>query len=115
VQLAGARATDTALREAQVSQDEILAAMERANVRPAIIFAYQRTGMWITEINRTVHSEEELAAWDGAIDKYQQQHPEEENAEDGQYEESTGDQCAMAEDPPGGQEADEGEAGRRSE
>ncbi len=69
--LAAAAATQVPVEAAEFSQDETAAAMGRAGVWPAVIHAYKKTGLWITEINRAVHSPEDLAAWDSAIDEYE--------------------------------------------
>ena len=71
VPLAAAATTQVPVEAVESSQDEIAAAMERAGVRPAVVRAYKKTGLWITEINRGVHSLEDLAAWDSAIDEYE--------------------------------------------
>lgn len=69
VPLAAAATTQVPVEAVKFSQDETAAAMERAGVRPVVIHAYRKTGLWITEINRAVHSPEDLAAWDSAIDE----------------------------------------------
>lgn len=48
----------------------IIAAMEAAGVGAAIIHAYRRTGMLVTEHNVTHCSREELRRWQAALEEY---------------------------------------------
>jgi hypothetical protein len=67
--LAGATIHDVAGTQTG-NKEVVVAAMRNAGVRPAIIYAYEQTGLWITELNRPMQMPENLAAWDAAIDEY---------------------------------------------
>lgn len=41
---------------------------------PALIYAHEKTGWHITEENRFLLSDEDLAEWDAAIEEYQRKH-----------------------------------------
>lgn len=49
-------------------------AMEDAGVPPEFIYAYQQTGLIVTEENRHVLDAEDLAEWNDAIDRYLRLH-----------------------------------------
>jgi len=108
--MAAAQATQMTT-EVSVHEDEIVGAMVRARVRPAIIHAYKRTGLWITEVNRAVHSEEDLAAWDAAIDEYEQEHQKEPVDERDTIDTGVdpSDRCGLDEVPPIREETGEGQ------
>ena len=57
------------LSESEVDEAMLLVLRE-ANVRPEIIYAYQKTGRLVTEENAQLLSAEELAEWDAAVDEY---------------------------------------------
>jgi len=61
-----------------ISESEVDEAMLRvlreANVRPEIIYAYQKTGRIVTEETARLLSAEELAEWNAAVDEYRRQH-----------------------------------------
>jgi hypothetical protein len=46
-------------------------AMKEAGIDPALIYAYEQTGRLVTEDNRRLLSEADLAEWDAAIEEYQ--------------------------------------------
>ena len=48
--------------------------MKTAGIDPAIIYAYEQTGLLVTEGHEDVFSDEDLAAWDAAIETYEAQH-----------------------------------------
>ena len=50
----------------------IIAAMEAAGVGAAIIHAYRRTGMLVTEHNVTSRSEDDLRRWRAAVEEYEE-------------------------------------------
>lgn len=66
-----------------VSEDELarqcVEAMRVAGVRPEIIYAYQKTGLILTEQNLDLATTRDVDEWDDAIDEYfeQQEHPPE--------------------------------------
>jgi hypothetical protein len=51
----------------------MIAAMEAAGVGPAIIHAYRRTGIFITEHNVAARSRDELQRWQAALDEYDEE------------------------------------------
>jgi hypothetical protein len=44
--------------------------MQRAGIDPALIYAYRKTGLMVTEDNKSLLSERDLAEWNAAIDEY---------------------------------------------
>jgi hypothetical protein len=48
----------------------VVEAMVASGVSPAIVYAYQQTGMLVTEENWSLLSAEELAEWDAALARY---------------------------------------------
>ena len=48
--------------------------MKAAGVDPAIIYAFEETGMLVSEENQHLISDEDLAEWQAAIEKYHAQH-----------------------------------------
>lgn len=70
---------DPAAEELRPINDEVvdqlfLEAMHRAQVDPAIIYAYQKTGRIVTRENRRFLSREDLAEWRGAIAEWRHLH-----------------------------------------
>ena len=57
------------LSESEVDEAMLLVLRE-ANVRPEIIYAYQKTGRLVTEENAQLLSTDEIAEWDAAVDEY---------------------------------------------
>jgi hypothetical protein len=49
-------------------------AMKDAGLDPAIIYAYEKTGRLVTEVNQQLLSEADLAEWDAAIEEYEAKH-----------------------------------------
>jgi len=49
-------------------------AMQRAGLDPALIYAYKKTGLIVTERNQSLLSEGDLAEWYAAIDEYDAGH-----------------------------------------
>lgn len=45
--------------------------MKEAGMDPAIIYAFEKTGLLVTEQNQHLISEEDLAEWGAAIDEYE--------------------------------------------
>ena len=72
--LAGAAVTDVPDEAADNGRKGAIEAMQRAGVRPAIVHAYEKTGLWITDVNRGVQSAKDLDAWDSAIDEHNAAH-----------------------------------------
>jgi hypothetical protein len=50
--------------------EAMLLVLREANVRPEILYAYQKTGRLVTEENARLISAEDLAEWDAAVDEY---------------------------------------------
>ncbi len=46
-------------------------AMKKAGLDPAIIYAFEKTGLLVTEENQHLLSEKDLAEWEAAIDAYE--------------------------------------------
>jgi hypothetical protein len=49
-------------------------AMKEAGIDPALIYAYEQTGRLVTEDNRRLLSEADLAEWDAPIEEYEPRH-----------------------------------------
>lgn len=56
------------------AREATVESMLRMGVEPAKIHAYRKTGLWIVPQNRVVHTPEELAGWDAAIQEYEDGH-----------------------------------------
>lgn len=71
-------ATPRILTGDNISESEVdeamLLVLREANVRPEIIYAYQKTGRLVTEENAGFLGEHELAEWNGAVDEYRRRH-----------------------------------------
>ena len=52
-------------------------AMKQAGLHPAIIYAYEKTGLIVTEQNQHLLSENDLAEWEAAIQEYETRQEEE--------------------------------------
>jgi len=61
-------------------QDAVVAAMTNAGVHPATIYAYKKTGLFLTEASLTSHSAEDAKLWSDAVMEYTENHGE--NADD---------------------------------
>jgi len=61
-------------------------AMEQAGIDPAVIFAFEQTGLIITEENQHLVSDRDRAEWEAAVLKYRARHCDatEEDEEDGE-------------------------------
>ena len=53
---------------------ETVAAMKKANWRPELIHAYERTGRIVTQENMQHLTEEELDEWNDAVNEYLELH-----------------------------------------
>lgn len=56
---------------------EMAETMRKAGIRPALIYATEKTGLIVTEENRNLIPDIDLTEWQAAIDEYYEQHPEE--------------------------------------
>ena len=45
--------------------------MKRANIDPAKIYAFEKTGRLVTEDNQGILTEADLLEWEAAIDEYE--------------------------------------------
>jgi len=54
----------------EVVDQHMLEAMHKAGVRPALIYAYQKTGRLVTRENRTYLTRAELKEWNDAVDEW---------------------------------------------
>jgi hypothetical protein len=52
-------------------EHEMVQAMKAANLDPAFIYAFEKTGLLVTEQNQHLLSDQDLAEWQAAIDEYQ--------------------------------------------
>ena len=59
---------------AALFQEVVNVARKEANIRPALVYAMQKTGRIVTEDNQHLLSREELAEWNAAIDEYHKLH-----------------------------------------
>ena len=57
-------------------------AMKQAGLHPAIIHAFEKTGLIVTEQNQYLLSENDLAEWEAAIQEYETRQDEEEPLDD---------------------------------
>jgi len=53
-------------------EHEMVQAMKLANIDPAKIYAFEKTGRLVTEENQNVLTEADLAEWEAAIDEYEE-------------------------------------------
>ena len=62
----------SAERVAEITE-EICEAMRQANVPPAIIYAYRKTGRIVTKENLQLLTRDELSEWKSAVEEYYSQ------------------------------------------
>ena len=55
----------------------IVESMKKAGVDPAIIYAFEKTGLLVTEVNEHFISDVDLAAWEAAVLEYRAKHGDE--------------------------------------
>jgi hypothetical protein len=51
---------------------QMVQAMKKAGINPAIIHAFEKTGLLVTEENKHLISDKDLAEWDAAIHEYEE-------------------------------------------
>ncbi len=61
-------------------------AMQEAGIDPAIVYAFEKTGLLVTEQNQHLLTESDLAEWEAAIDEYEAQQHEDEPPDDAESE-----------------------------
>jgi hypothetical protein len=57
-------------------EHEIVEAMKKAGIDPAIIYAYEKTGRLVTTENQHLLPDTALEEWQAAIEEYQTKHRE---------------------------------------
>lgn len=60
--------------EVEAVKASTVEALRAAGVRPALIYAYERTGLLVTSENRRLMSAADLDEWEDAIAEYEEQH-----------------------------------------
>ncbi len=55
---------------------EMVKAMEASGVNPAVIYAYEKTGLLVSEENQHLIPDADLAEWQAAIEEYSRLHEE---------------------------------------
>ena len=55
-------------------EHEISQAMKSADIDPAILYAFEETGLMVSEENRDMFSDQQLAEWETAIARYREEH-----------------------------------------
>lgn len=55
-------------------ESEAVAAMEKAGINPALIYAHQQTGLIVTADNQHLLDDADLDEWNDAIDRYRRLH-----------------------------------------
>ncbi len=55
-------------------EHEMVQAMKAAGLDPAIIYAYEQTGLLVTEQNQHLIPDKDLDEWDAAIAEYEEKH-----------------------------------------
>jgi hypothetical protein len=58
-------------------------AMKQAGVDPAVIYAFEKTGLLVTEANEHLISDVDRAEWEAAVLEYRAKHGEEPEKDDG--------------------------------
>ena len=59
----------------QELRESTVAAMRAAGIRPALIYAHERTGLLVTSEHRQLVSASDLDEWEDAIAEYEELHP----------------------------------------
>lgn len=60
------------------AEHQMVQGMKAAGVDPALIYAFEQTGILVGEDNQHLFSDKDLAKWQDAIDRYRAQHAESE-------------------------------------
>jgi hypothetical protein len=60
----------------QQLRQQAVAAMKKAGIRPALIYAYEKTGLLVTEANQHLIADKDLAEYNEAIAQYEDVHPD---------------------------------------
>jgi len=57
--------------------------MKQAGLDPAIIYAFEKTGLLVTEMNDRLISDRDRAKWEAAVLEYRAKHGNEQGADEG--------------------------------
>ena len=60
----------------------IVEAMKKAGLDPALIYAFEKTGLMVTEANEHLIPDKDRAEWDAAVLEYRAKHGDESEADD---------------------------------
>jgi len=52
----------------------IVEGMKKAGIHPAVIYAFEKTGLLVSEENRHLIPDADLATWDAAVEEYKRAH-----------------------------------------
>ena len=55
-------------------EHEMVEAMKKAGLDPALVYAFEKTGLIVTEANQDLLSDADLAEWEAAIQEYRSTH-----------------------------------------
>src|SRR5262249_42064417 len=61
-------------RSLEQVEHQVVEAMKRAGIDPALIYAFEQTGLLVSEENETLISENDLRAWQEAVARYNAEH-----------------------------------------
>lgn len=61
--------------DADEQRAAIVATLRTVGVRPALVYAFERTGLLVTTENRKLISASDLDEWEDAIAEYEEKHP----------------------------------------
>ena len=64
------------------AEHAIVEAMKKAGMDPALIFAFEKTGLLVTEDNEHLISDMDRAEWDAAVLEYRAKHGDESEEDD---------------------------------
>jgi hypothetical protein len=70
-------ATAAASTEAPADKNATALAMFNAGIDRRIVWAYIETGLYITEVNKAAHSQDNLDRWEATLKQYDEASPEE--------------------------------------
>ena len=52
---------------------------QKVGIRPVLIYAFEKTGLMVTEQNKHLIPDVDLAEWDDAVEEYYELHPEDDS------------------------------------
>jgi hypothetical protein len=56
---------------------QMAAELRKMGIRPVLIYAFEKTGLLVSETNKHLIPDVDLAEWDAAVEEYYELHPEE--------------------------------------